>query len=240
MANTEKKYASLETLTSYDGLIKTYITTEIDEAVSTKSNSDHTHVISDVTNLQTELDAINNSLEQKSQVQIVESDTAEVLSTLKIHKLTQEEYDQAVASGTIDETALYLTPEEEVDLSGYVTIEQLNEKSDITHTHDIADVNELQSTLDTLSQDISAKSDTGHTHEISDITNLQTSLDEKVPTSRTINGKTLNEDIILSATDIGADVSGSADTALSESKTYTDNAVAQKSQVQIITWEVDD
>lgn len=34
----------------------------------------------------------------------------ENLSTLKIHKLTQEQYDREVADGNIDETALYLTP----------------------------------------------------------------------------------------------------------------------------------
>lgn len=34
------------------------------------------------------------------------------LSTLKIHKLTQEQYDTAVANGTIDENALYLTPDD--------------------------------------------------------------------------------------------------------------------------------
>lgn len=164
----------------------------------------------------------------------------ENLSTLKIYKLTQEQYDKRLEEGTLEENALYLTPEEEIDLSGYATIELLDEKANISHIHSVADVNELQSMLDTLNQNISDKSDVGHTHEISDITNLQTSLDEKVSTSRTINGKALSEDITLSATDIGADVSGSADVALSESKTYTDNAVAQKSQVQIITWEDDD
>lgn len=45
----------------------------------------------------------------------------ENLSTLKIHKLTQEQYDRELAAGNIDETALYLTPEEEIDLSGYAT-----------------------------------------------------------------------------------------------------------------------
>ena len=35
----------------------------------------------------------------------------ENLSTLKIHKLTQEQYDREVAAGTIDPTAIYLTPE---------------------------------------------------------------------------------------------------------------------------------
>jgi len=34
----------------------------------------------------------------------------ENLSTLKIHKLTQEQYDRELAAGRIDENALYLTP----------------------------------------------------------------------------------------------------------------------------------
>ena len=34
----------------------------------------------------------------------------ENLSTLKIHKLTQEQYDRELAAGRIDETAIYLTP----------------------------------------------------------------------------------------------------------------------------------
>ena len=37
----------------------------------------------------------------------------ENLSTLKIHKLTQKQYDNAVKTGNIDETALYLTPDSE-------------------------------------------------------------------------------------------------------------------------------
>lgn len=35
----------------------------------------------------------------------------ENLSTLKIHKLTQEQYDRELENGNIDETALYLTPD---------------------------------------------------------------------------------------------------------------------------------
>ena len=45
----------------------------------------------------------------------------ENLSTLKIHKLTQEQYDRELAAGRIDEDALYLTPDEEIDLSPYAT-----------------------------------------------------------------------------------------------------------------------
>ncbi len=36
----------------------------------------------------------------------------ENVSTLKIHKLTQAQYDRELANGTIDETAIYLTPDE--------------------------------------------------------------------------------------------------------------------------------
>lgn len=38
----------------------------------------------------------------------------ENLSTLKIHKLTQEQYDRELAEGNIDEYSLYLTPEKDV------------------------------------------------------------------------------------------------------------------------------
>lgn len=38
----------------------------------------------------------------------------ENLSTLKIHKLTQEQYDRELAAGRIDENAIYLTPDEEI------------------------------------------------------------------------------------------------------------------------------
>lgn len=36
----------------------------------------------------------------------------ENLSTLKIHKLTQAQYDRELAAGNLDEYALYLTPDE--------------------------------------------------------------------------------------------------------------------------------
>ncbi len=81
----------------------------------------------------------------------------ENLSTLKIHKLTQAQYEREVANGTIDENALYLTPDEDVDLSGYVTIEQLNEKANSSHGHTIANITNLQSTLD-------GKANSSHSH----------------------------------------------------------------------------
>ena len=70
--------------------------------------------------------------------------------------------------------------------------------------------------------------------------NIQTQLNAKVSTSRTVNGKALSGNITLSASDVGADASGSASAALSSAKSYTDTAVAQKTTVQIITWGADD
>lgn len=81
----------------------------------------------------------------------------ENLSTLKIHKLTQVQYDRELAAGNIDENALYLTPDEKIDLSGYATIDQLNTKANTSHKHEISDITNLQSTLD-------SKADSNHTH----------------------------------------------------------------------------
>ena len=50
------------------------------------------------------------------------------LSTLKIHKLTQAQYDRELAAGRIDENAIYLTPDEGVDLSSYATTQYVDSK----------------------------------------------------------------------------------------------------------------
>lgn len=54
---------------------------------------------------------------------------------------------------------------------------------------------------------------------------IKAELDKKVPTSRTVNGKALSTDISLSATDVGADASGSSAQALKDAKQYTDTEV---------------
>lgn len=83
----------------------------------------------------------------------------------------------------------------------------------------------IKSLIDSLQTAVDGKANSAHTHAISDITNLQTTLDAKVPDSRTINGMALSNNITLSASDIGADASGSADEALVSAKEYTDTEV---------------
>ena len=52
----------------------------------------------------------------------------ENVSTLKIHKLTKEQYDRELANGRVDPNALYFTTteDEEIDLSEYATKDDLN------------------------------------------------------------------------------------------------------------------
>ena len=74
----------------------------------------------------------------------------ENLSTLKIHRLTQEQYDRELAAGNLDPNAMYLTPDKAIDLTPYATIEQLDTKADVGHTHEVAEVNGLQGLIDGL------------------------------------------------------------------------------------------
>ncbi len=39
----------------------------------------------------------------------------ENLSNLRIHRLSQEQYENALANGNVDQTALYLTPDNSLD-----------------------------------------------------------------------------------------------------------------------------
>lgn len=88
----------------------------------------------------------------------------ENLLTLKIHKLTEEQYQRELAAGRIDENALYLTPYEETDLSEYATQEYVDERlatkqpvGDYALKSEIPSVGDLESYVDnkiTSKQDV--------------------------------------------------------------------------------------
>ena len=127
--------------------------------------------------------------------------------------------------------------------------------NDDSHNHVIANVDGLQSALDgksasshthddryytesEMDSKLSGKSDTGHTHTVDSSLSstsanpvqnkvVNSALAGKVPITRTVNGKALSANITLSASDVGADVSGAASNALDEAKAYTDTEIAE-------------
>ena len=172
----------------------------------------------------------------------------ENLSTLKIHKLTQEQYERELDAGRIDPNALYLTPDESMDLSEYATKEDLNEKSDLGHTHIISESN-----LDSaLVEKVNSAAEGNHSHSnkevLDEITSEKvsawdSSLDEakeyidseiaekigdktvSAQISDAISGKS-DADHKHTAAEVGADPTGSAASALTDSKSYTDTKIA--------------
>lgn len=74
-----------------------------------------------------------------------------------------------------------------VDLSPYLTI------SSAASTY---------ATQSALTSGLAGKANTEHTHKIADVTDLQTALDAKVPTTRTVNGKALSDNVVVGGEDI--------------------------------------
>lgn len=74
-----------------------------------------------------------------------------------------------------------------VDLSPYLTI------SSAASTY---------ATKTELTSGLAGKANTEHTHEIADVTNLQSTLNAKVPTTRTVNGKALSANVVIGGGDI--------------------------------------
>lgn len=105
------------------------------------------------------------------------------LSTLKIHRLTQSQYDREFAAGRIDDTALYLTPDEGVESVNGKTGDVTLTASDVSAVPTTRTINNkaLSSNISLTASDVGA-----------------------VSTSRTVNGKPLSSNITLTASDVGA------------------------------------
>lgn len=120
----------------------------------------------------------------------------------------------------------------------YATTNALNDviktvdgKASISHSHD--DVYYTEAEIDAK---LNAKADTGHSHpvdsslsatSVNPVQNkvINSALSEKVPVSRTVNGKPLASNISLTAGDVGADVAGAAEDAVASAKAYTDSKI---------------
>lgn len=121
----------------------------------------------------------------------------ENISTLNIHKLSKEQYERELATGNIDPYAIYLTPDEEVDLSEYATLDYVDNK--------IAAIPKV---------DISGKADKSYV----DSQDSSTLIAAKSYT----NTEIANISALVGDTAVSTQI----DTALTEAKSYTDEQIA--------------
>jgi hypothetical protein len=126
-----------------------------DSDLDGKANTVHTHAIADVTNLQTTLDG---KQPKPISVTAVPTTTPTHSGQMAVDATNKNTY---IAEGTASG-----------DWKRLIDAADLATKANLTHTHAITDVTNLQTTLD-------GKADDAHTHAIADVTNLQTTLDGK-------------------------------------------------------------
>lgn len=210
--------------------------------------------------------------EIRTQVQIItptdDENLTEKLQILQIYKLTEEQYRQKLESENIEDNALYLTPDEEIDLAPYATIEYVDEAfSNIAfkeHNH-----NDIYYTEIEIDEKLADKSDITHNHDTVYETqaNAVLKLDQAKSYADAVSSNAANAikndllngaggaydtlkelgDLIDENTDaIGAleqVATNKADKAHNHNISEVTNLqdmLNNKSQVQIITWEDDD
>jgi hypothetical protein len=177
---------------------------------SSKSNVGHTHVIADVSTLQTTLNNLNTALGLKAD-KIVPSANGNLAALNSAGDLIDSLYQPSAFA-----LSAHVHPISEV--TNLQTI--LNLKSDVGHFHSINDVTNLQSALDNkafvnhthsianvsgLQTALDGKALTIHTHQISDVVNLQNTLNGKADTIHThvINDVTGLQAALNNKTDVG-------------------------------------
>lgn len=136
-------------------------------AIVTKAPLIHTHVIADVTGLQTGLDALATSITLK--IPTVAGTTGNFPSI---------NFDGTLLDSGFAYSAFALVGHVHTiaDVTNLQT--ELNGKANVVHTHVIADVTGLQTDLD-------ARAFVNHTHVIADVTGLRTALDNKAALAHT-------------------------------------------------------
>lgn len=141
----------------------------------------------------------------------------------KIEKLNSEKVDKTTVATSSTLGLVKSGTDITVDSSGNVSV------NDNSHKHTVSNISDLTATASELNVLDGITATTTELNYVDGVTsNIQTQLNSKVPTARKVNGKALSSDITLSASDVGADASGSASSALSDAKEYTDSKIASE------------
>ena len=189
------------TLDTISGVAPTW--TSITGKPSEFTPSSHTHAISEVTNLQSTLnskaDLVNNQIPTSQIPAIALTKPFPVTTRAQMLALTAQEGDIAIITSGSDKGTYVLGTGASSTFASWiplassveVPVQSVNGQtgtivlgvSDIgaapaSHTHTIANVTNVQTTLD-------GKAASSHTHTIANITNLQTTLDGKAASSHT-------------------------------------------------------
>lgn len=177
----------------------------VSHLLSGKADSSHTHAITDVTNLQTSLDA--------KQATVTAGDGLSFSGDTLNAEVTQAELDAKQDTVTAGDGLSFTGS----TLNAEVTQAELDAKAASSHTHTLSDITDsgtaaplnVASSGDAASGEVvkgddsrltDARTPTSHTHAISEVTNLQTSLDAKQATvtagdGLSFSGSTLNAEV---------------------------------------------
>lgn len=253
--STEKKFLTLPRLQEYDALLKQKTENDDAATLkSAKSYSDNnlnqakTYVDNKIDSIESGVTIVAEATKatQDGKGNVIDA-TYETVSNAKTRENTLKSYTDSKVSSVVGNASENLNTLEKIGSSLNKTISDQNtknttfqnlindnanaisSKADKTHKHAISDITNLQSSLD-------SKASASHSHTVdaslsSTSTNpvqnkvVNAALDSKVPTNRTINGKPLSANVTLNASDVGADASGSANTALTNAKSYTDTKI---------------
>jgi hypothetical protein len=162
-------------------LVHTHLWADITDKPITFTPSAHTHAIADVTGLQTALDGKADDADLTAKANVVDV-YAKTETYNKTEVYNKDEVDAKTLQGGGMVVIDNLTSTSTTDALSANQGRILNtSKADLVHTHAIADVTNLQTTLDAKADDtdLAGKADLVHTHAIADVTNLQTTLDAK-------------------------------------------------------------
>jgi hypothetical protein len=193
--------------------------TNLQTELNAKALVGHTHVIADVANLQTNLDnkaaiAHTHTIAEVTNLQSALDGKAATVHTHTISQVTnlQTELDNKAATSHTHTIA---------NVTGLQTA--LDGKAASSHTHAMSDITNLDTTL-------AGKANTTHTHAIADVTGLQTALDAKIDDSQiSAFGLTLIDDTTAAAArttlELGSAATQASSAFAAASHTHTLSAI---------------
>lgn len=244
---------------SGDASVKSYVDTEL----AKKASSSHSHAISEVTNLQTKLD---EKATQANLAAHTGDSTIHVTSGNKTNWNSAYTHStSAHAPSNAEKNIIIGIQKNGTDLTVNSSTRKVNiivptTAADIgaspsTHKHD--NDYDAKGAADTALASAKSYADEKVANLLDNSTDAVDSIMElaeamknnadaidaledvaasKVPTSRKINGKALSSDITLSASDVGADASGSASAVQTNLDTHTSNTTVHITSTERTNW----